>query len=233
MQKIIEINQMALFLNRNSSNVNITFIGTFTLITTRTALGAAHVTNSHASESLVGSVGHADKFSGQRIYFSNKIEHPNYTEESCHNDIALLIIRDDTSEFGKFKLPLNVQPIALPRDNKTYTLERASMVGWGRIGRDIKDRTPFLRAAYVNIIDTTENDKLMCQSVIVAREEGVSLMYGDSGGPLIYEANDGRKIQIGVASTSQLRPGGINNFVSTSYFIEFITENCVGKLTFV
>ncbi|XP_023214147.1 clotting factor B-like, partial [Centruroides sculpturatus] len=224
---------MAVLLNQNSSKMNIMFIGTSTLITTRTALTAAHVTIYHAAKNLIGSVGHAHKFRGRKIHFSNKIEHPNYVAKYSKNDIAVLIIQDDTSEFDRFKLPSNVQPIALPRDNKTYTFERGSMVGWGKIGRDKKDVTPFLRAAYFNIINTTDKYKSMSKPVIVVREEGVTLMFGDSGSPLIYEANNGKKIQVGVASTGQARPGGINNFMSTSYFIDFIRENCVGELTFV
>ncbi|XP_023244033.1 trypsin-3-like [Centruroides sculpturatus] len=219
---------VAMFVKEDPKDVFDYFVGSFTLITTRTALGVAHIVKDYTTEQLLGTVGHKDKYVGTTVRFSEKIVHPDFRKQLFFYDIALLILNSTAI------LPSIVKPIALPSVNRKYTSGTALMVGWGRIG---KDSSRFLKMASVNIVNVNDTvykgqSIYMTEYVILTRQNGASIMPGDSGGPLIYENNDGVRIEIGVSSTSQMKPGGVNIYVSTSYFIDFIKQNCVGDLTF-
>ncbi|XP_067123856.1 CLIP domain-containing serine protease B4-like [Centruroides vittatus] len=229
---------IAIFYQRNQGRFSGDFLATFTLITTRTALGAAHVITNFAVEGLYGTVGHKDKYFGRKVYFAKKVQHPNFVEDLFHYDVALLIIKDVVSKVAPSVLPSFVHPIALPHKNRDYHLSKALIIGWGRTGTGIHDTTRYLHAADVNIINVNDtsfknNPKYESKSLILTRERGVSIMTGDSGGPLISRENGNTPVLIGVTSASEKKPGGVNFHVSTIYFIDFITHNSVGDLTFV
>ncbi|XP_067123890.1 chymotrypsin-1-like isoform X2 [Centruroides vittatus] len=207
--------------------------GSCTLITSRTLLGAAHVTHKSSVDTLFGRIGSANRYAGKIIEFSNIIEHPEFDEEKHRNDIALIILQNDISDLCLTQEPV---PIALPVEHKILYPNTAIAVGWGDVELKYSDNEYCLRAAELDIVDPTEmsiNNVPYDGSIIIAVKEGVALMYGDSGGPLIYKNDVGKKIQIGVASGSKTIVGDINVFESSGYFRQFIEDNSVGEVDFV
>ncbi|XP_023211097.1 trypsin 3A1-like [Centruroides sculpturatus] len=230
---------IALFLEVNDIDVEDeeTFLASYSLITTKTALGAAHPIANKEPDEIYGSIGDKDKFLGQKVYFKELIPHPYYKGALFLYDIALLIL-DSAVSLSSGSLPPHVQTIALPRTNKEYYSGMATMVGWGIIGADRKNTTCYLKAASVSIVnacDTIYKDNPLyeCRSVVLTQQADVSMMPGDSGGPLVYEKDDGKQVQIGVLSTGEMIPDGVNVYVSTSFFLDFIKEYCEGDITFV
>ncbi|XP_067123882.1 trypsin-7-like [Centruroides vittatus] len=209
------------------------FQGSFSLITTKTVLGAAHVTYNATAENLFGKIGNSNKFMGKLIFFSKKIEHPKYNHKKFKYDIVLLILKNDVSDLCLTN-PKPV-PIALPLSQKENTINNAIIVGWGDMEYKYTNYEYCLRAAYTDVIDPrdlTIDKEPYDGSVILTKKHGVSTMHGDSGGPLIYEDKNGCKVQFGVIGAGTLEAGGLNLFMSTSYFSNFIKENSEGELTY-
>ncbi|XP_067123887.1 trypsin-1-like isoform X2 [Centruroides vittatus] len=229
---------MALFFKGDSIQDYGLFSGTFTLITSKTALGCAHILFKKKPEHFYGTVGHKDKFLGKKVHFEKLIPHQHFDGTLFLFDIGLLILNSAISLSSSPSVSPYVQTIALPRTNIEFYSGTAVMAGWGNTGKKWNDTTRYLKAASVNIVNASDtiykdNPYYLTESTILTQKDGVSMMPGDSGAPLIYQESDGRRVQIGVLSTSQWISGGINVFVSTSFFLDFIKENCEGKITFV
>ncbi|XP_067134064.1 trypsin-4-like [Centruroides vittatus] len=213
------------------------FLACYSLITTKTALGAAHPIANKEPDEIYGTIGNKDKFLGQKVYFKELIPHPYYKGALFLYDIALLILDSAVSLSSGSLPPYVLQTIALPRTDKEYYSGMGTMVGWGIIGTDRKDTTRFLKAASVSIVNASDtiykdNPLYVCRSVVLTQQADISMMPGDSGGPLVYEKDDGKRVQIGVLSTGQMIPDGVNVYVSTSFFLDFIKENCEGDMIF-
>ncbi|XP_023223257.1 uncharacterized protein LOC111624597 [Centruroides sculpturatus] len=198
---------IALFLVVNDIDEDY-FLGCYSLITTKTALGAARPIVEKEPDEIYGTIGNKDKFLGQKVNFKELIPHPYYKGTVFLYDIAVLILDNDVS------LPPHVQTIALPRTNKEYYSGMATMVGWGIIGTDRKDTTRFLKATSVSIVNASDtiykdNPLYESRSVVLTQQADVSIMPGDSGGPLVYEKDDGKRVQIGVLSAGQMIPDGL------------------------
>ncbi|XP_023244029.1 trypsin-1-like isoform X2 [Centruroides sculpturatus] len=172
---------IAIFNQRIQGRFSGDFLATFTLITTRTALGVAHVVTNYTIEGLYGTVGHKDKYFGRKVYFTKKVQHPNFVGDLFHYDIALLIIKDVVSKVATSVLPSFVHPIALPHKNRDCPSSRTLIIGWGRTGTGMQDTTHYLHAADVNVIKVSDtpykgNPMYESKSLILTRKQGVSTM---------------------------------------------------------
>ncbi|XP_023210509.1 uncharacterized protein LOC111613395, partial [Centruroides sculpturatus] len=186
-------------------------------------------------EGLYGTVGHKDKYFGKKVYFTEKVQHPDFVGDFFHCDIALLIIKEIVSKVATSILTSFVHPIALPHKNRDCNSSRTLIIGWGKTGTSMQDTTHYLHAADVNVIKVSDtpykgNPIYESKSVILTRKRGVSFMTGDSGGPLISLENSNTPVVIGVSTAGEKKPGGVNFHLSTIYFIDFITRNSVGDL---
>ncbi|XP_023223258.1 uncharacterized protein LOC111624598 [Centruroides sculpturatus] len=101
------------------------FSGAFSLITTRTLIGAAHIVQEYTVKDCYGRIGNVNKHAGKKVLFRRMIIHKRYNSETFHNDIALLILARSIN---------NISPIALVGKNVKFTKGSATFVGWGRIG---------------------------------------------------------------------------------------------------
>ncbi|XP_067123857.1 trypsin-2-like [Centruroides vittatus] len=176
----------------------------------------------------------SDKFLGTKIFFSKKIEHPKFIGRKVDHDVGLLILQDDITDLCIYHPKLI--PVSLPRELKEYSSGSAIIVGWGDVEESKMDNGAFLRAAYVDFVDPkwwSLDSQLIDDSVIITHKEKTSTMPGDSGGPLIYVNDDGKKIQIGIISARNIESTEFNFFMSTAYFIDFIKENSVGDVNFI
>ncbi|XP_023219927.1 chymotrypsin-1-like [Centruroides sculpturatus] len=215
------------------------FKGSFSLITTTTAVGAAHViykknvttgleqfTISLALD-IYGTVGNINKHKGSLVFFKRNIIHPNYDPDTFENDIALLIL----------KKPIvctpTSYPVAVADRNQTYTSGHATLVGWGRIG---ENKTSDLQIAVVKLIDPSPWLKRfkfpLKASDIISRDLGILAMEGDSGSPLIRKDQFGRQILIGVVSAMG-QSTRVIVYMSTSFYHDFIKDNSEGEITFL
>ncbi|XP_023227976.1 trypsin-4-like isoform X2 [Centruroides sculpturatus] len=153
------------------------YIGSCTLITSRTLLGAAHVTHKIPVGALFGRIGSANMYTGKIIQFSKIIEHPEFDEEKMRNDIALIILENDIADLCLTQ-PEPV-PIAIPLQDKTLYSKTAIAVGWGDVELKYSDYEYCLRAAELDIIDASTmivNGVPNDDSRIIAAKEGVALI---------------------------------------------------------
>ncbi|XP_023227546.1 trypsin-like, partial [Centruroides sculpturatus] len=101
--------------------------GAFSMITTQTAIGAAHMLNGNAIEDLEGRICDVNKFNGKLVYFDRKVLHPDFQGTNI-NDIGLLILKQSVSDL------CDVNPIALPVRQRSFVHGHAKMAGWGWTG---------------------------------------------------------------------------------------------------
>ncbi|XP_067123866.1 serine proteinase stubble-like [Centruroides vittatus] len=172
------------------------FKGSFSLITTTTAVGAAHVIHRSLVIYIFGTIGNINKYKGSLVFFKRKIIHPNYDPVTFENDIALLILKKPI-----VRTP-TLSPVAVADRSQTSTSGYATSAGWGRIGENIT--CDDLQIAVVKLTDPspwlTCFKFLLKGTDIISRDSEISAMEGDSGSPLIHKDQFGRQILIGVVS---------------------------------
>ncbi|XP_067134067.1 clotting factor G beta subunit-like [Centruroides vittatus] len=206
------------------------FRGGFSLITSKTLVGAAHVIDRDGMVDLFGRIRNVNKYRGEKIKFASRILHPDYVPGIFYNDIALLILQTGIN---------NISPIALPPRNLEFTKGDATFAGWGLTGRRKGDKTSFLRFAKVNVVDPQQpSNKFNFTSTgkeIMTVTPGVHGMNGDSGSPLmITEQNQlGRYILIGVLSSCSTDDHEPDVYMSTSAYFDFIQNKSIGTPTYV
>ncbi|XP_023223314.1 collagenase-like [Centruroides sculpturatus] len=203
------------------------FKGSFSLITTTTAVGAAHVIYHSLVIYIYGAVGNINKYKGSLVFFKRKIIHLNYDPDTFENDIALLILKKSIESTP------TLYPVAVADRNQTYTSGYATLAGWGRIG---ENTTSDLQIAVVKLADPsswlTHFKFPLKKTEIISRDWGISAMKGDSGSPLIRRNQFGRQILIGVVSAMG-QSTRVIIYMSTSFYHDFIKDNSEGEVTFL
>merc|ERR1719367_2415382 len=133
------------------------------------------------------------------------VVHKDYQAPTFENDIAILELEDPIQ-----RQP-HVVPICMPRDNNEKFLDAVGIVtGWGRLeyGGGVPN---ILHQVSVPVIDNdscqdmfttsghkkTIRDSFLCAGYAEGKKDSCE---GDSGGPLMYQGEDGRWVLMGTVS---------------------------------
>ncbi|XP_023227689.1 complement factor I-like [Centruroides sculpturatus] len=205
------------------------FKGAFSLITTRTLIGTAHVVAKYKVKDIYGRIGDVNKNAGKKVLFRRRIIHGRYNpKEYNNNDIALLILAHRIND---------ISPIALVRKDLTFTEGHATLVGWGNIGFKKDDKTDLLQVAEVNLVDpkyvARKFDYELTYKEITTVSSRVIGMKGDSGSPLIKRDALNRPVLIGILSNGGNNTGKPDVYMSTSVHYSFIRTFRVGRPTYL
>ncbi|XP_023244553.1 mast cell protease 1-like [Centruroides sculpturatus] len=205
------------------------FQGAFSLITTHTLIGAAHVVESYVINDYYGRIDDVNKYKGKKIMFGKRCIHPDHVPGDNLHDIALLILQDPIED---------IFTIALPGRNVMFTKGLAVFAGWGKTSLDTGEYdNNFLRVAEVNLIDPKSVDRSFHISVtgeqIITETFGVKATKGDSGSPLIIIDDSRRRILIGILTNPNNDINKPDIYISTSAHYNFINASSVGRPTFV
>ncbi|XP_023231329.1 venom peptide isomerase heavy chain-like [Centruroides sculpturatus] len=202
------------------------FKGAFSLITTKTLIGAAHVVEKYVVKDYYGRIGDVNKNAGKKVLFRRRIIHGRYNSENYNNDIALLILARSIN---------NISPIALVGKNVRFTKGSATLIGWGRIG--FNERTDLLHVAKVNLVDpiyvACKFGYELTYKEITALSSRVKAISGDSGSPLIMRDALKRPVLIGIFANGGHNTGEPDIYMSTSFHHDFIKTHSVGRLTYL
>ncbi|CAB4056373.1 unnamed protein product [Lepeophtheirus salmonis] len=138
-----------------------------------------------------------------------------------------------TGDFALIKLesPLDlnkyVRPVCLPTRadvNKTLVGESTTITGWGVniLDPDYVNYPGLYFAKNITIIKCGFAKNIICTDA----NQGKAVCFGDSGGPLNYEMEDGKYMQIGVNQfvTNGKCVGGVNGYARVSSHLDFIQE---------
>ncbi|XP_040576426.1 brachyurin [Lepeophtheirus salmonis] len=138
-----------------------------------------------------------------------------------------------TGDFALIKLesPLDlnkyVRPVCLPTRadvNKTLVGESTTITGWGVniLDPDYVHYRELYFAKNITIIKCSFAKNIICTDA----NQGKAVCFGDSGGPLNYEMEDGKYMQIGVNQfvTNGKCVGGVNGYARVSSHLDFIQE---------
>ncbi|XP_040583554.1 collagenase [Lepeophtheirus salmonis] len=129
----------------------------------------------------------------------------------------------------KLDIPLElneyVRPVCLPtraEANDTFFGESVTITGWGVNNFDRTTYPELYFAKNVKIIQCSWPENIICTDA----NQGMAVCFGDSGGPLNYEMEDGKYMQIGVNQfvTSLTCVGGINGYARLLSHLDFIQE---------
>lgn len=167
---------------------------------------------------------------GKKLSVSEVHLHPDYTpgdfnkHEYTVNDIAVLILKDEVD--GK-------AAVALDDGSKLVSGTVGLTGGWGATewGDDL---APTVRATELQIIETYDcqshfpgflTDEKMCAAPL-DEETLRATGGGDSGGPLIVNADSDKPVLVGVVSVGKLdpKPGDPSAFVQVASFLKWIKE---------
>ncbi|XP_023228038.1 venom peptide isomerase heavy chain-like [Centruroides sculpturatus] len=200
--------------------------GAFSLITTRTIIGAAHIVHENPLKDYYGRIGDVNKNAGKKVLFRKRIIHSRFNPKRFNNDIALLILARSIN---------NISPIALVGKNVRFTKGSATFVGWGDIG--FNDETDLLQVAKVKLVDPTyvacEFNYELTYKEITTLSSRVVAMEGDSGSPLIKRDASKRPVLIGILSNGGNFTKEPDIYMSTSVYHDFIKTHSVGHLTYL
>nr|ACO10196.1 Chymotrypsin-C precursor [Caligus rogercresseyi] len=211
---------------------------TGSIINKQWILTAGHcVGDSQKIEVYVGSHDYELEDEPHRQYFVTEESylHPNYDYTEV-DDIALVKLQEEI-EFNDY-----VRPACFPTYSdvgKTFSDERVTVIGWGRIKGE-PDPISVTALQYAEDIKVIDNKacKDVYGSIVTERlicidsSEGRGVCSGDSGGPLNYEMEPGKYMQIGVAdfvstlSCIDKRPEG---YARLTEYLEWI-EKMTGRL---
>nr|ACO15299.1 Collagenase precursor [Caligus clemensi] len=137
---------------------------------------------------------------------------------SPHGDFALMKMHPP------FELNEFVRPVCLPSRAdiaNTFVGVNATITGWGVQSFDSKVMYPELYFQKgVKVEKCSHPDNILCSN----SDNGVSICFGDSGGPLNYEFQDGKYMQIGVNQfvSSGTCVGGWNGYARLTSHLDFI-----------
>ena len=138
---------------------------------------------------------------GQRLDVEVIIRHPRYDPDTVENDVALLRLD------GRFQFGAGVGPIAVDGTGFASAADpgsRAWATGWGDLDEQGRLGAPdILQEVQVPVVADGPCDRELGIERLVmlcAGGEGAGTCYGDSGGPLASQGDDGVWYLIGVTS---------------------------------
>ena len=210
-----------------------------TILNDRWALTAAHCFPSKRSHDVINVLEGYDINDNKALmkllmHHPPQIEayflHPKFLKQSFFNDIALIKIQ------GHFNFSKRVAPVLLPNkcDDENYT--QGTIVGYGSY------RTEFYEVlqkatiqiyhsfnsynCYVHFVSSFEPNAMLCAGT---SRNGTGVCFGDSGGPLIVQRNDGQQILLGITSAKPIiGVCAIKNFPAVftrvSYYLDWINN---------
>ncbi|CAD7082342.1 unnamed protein product [Hermetia illucens] len=163
----------------------------------------------------------------------NFFAHKDYNSRSIVNDIALLKFDQ------KVTFTDRIQPIALPSWSDVNVDFEGKIVvasGWGRYSDDVQGISPVLRYAETPVesqricMHYYQNYEIVTDSnICIYTGVGKGTCNGDSGGPLTYTDENGRKIIVGLTSFGSdigcVEPGWPSVFTRITSFLDWIEEN--------
>ncbi|CAB4054446.1 unnamed protein product [Lepeophtheirus salmonis] len=127
----------------------------------------------------------------------------------------------------KNPLELNeyVRPVCLPTRadaNKTFVGASTTITGWGVNNFDRANYPELYFAKDVEVVKCGHGEDVLC----IDANPGKAVCFGDSGGPLNYEMEDGKYMQIGVNQfvTNGKCAGGHNGYARITSHLDFIQE---------
>ncbi|XP_067391834.1 mast cell protease 3-like, partial [Emydura macquarii macquarii] len=165
----------------------------------------------------------------QEIQVHRRIQHPDYNDETLHNDIMLLQLEDE-AELNK-----RIDLIPLPLDHQPVPPETVcSVAGWGRTSADSELLSDTLQEVDVEVMLDTDCLRIRNgpyhhynpSTVLCVGDphEGKDSAQGDSGGPLVCEKKAHSIVSWGRTDGN---PPGVYTRVST--FVPWI-EKTMKKL---
>lgn len=169
-----------------------------------------------------------DNSSGQIIYASNIIFHPNFNYNNLNNDLALIYLSEPLL-FNEFVAPVE---FANPCNINQFNIspgQFANISGWGSTGPSQTSSTSdYLKALDISILSNSSafqinfnynpsfNRPITDKMIAFYNNNNTGAGPGDSGGPAVITKN-GRKILIGICSWSEY-PKGVLPSIYTNVF---------------
>jgi secreted trypsin-like serine protease len=180
------------------------------LIAPRWVVTAAHCT----SKQKYVLVGHAERGKAQRIEIERAIRHPEFDKETLQNDVGLLYLSE----------PLEIEPAIMASETEARLLlipgAAATIAGWGK---PAYNRPPAERL----IEGQARLERLGKRgSQYIYDDPNTGPCGSDSGGPMVMQTLDKRRVLVGVASATDgnlcARGGGVAIYTNLSVVREFI-----------
>ncbi|XP_063866252.1 coagulation factor XI-like [Scylla paramamosain] len=181
-----------------------------TLISSTHVLSAAHCFDGEIVETIEVGLGNVHRVmvggSAPWTWFltSNFKIHPDYSSDTIHNDLALVIL-DSPVTFTDF-----IRPACLPTADRNLEGATLTATGWGLTDYDDAggelpivlqevELTAWNNAECQDVWRNIMSSHVLLNSQLCASRPGKDTCSGDSGGPLLLKA-DGRWTVVGVTS---------------------------------
>ena len=154
-----------------------------------------------------------------------KVYHP----QRANNDIALMKLNRDVN-FNSFVRPICLLKSRYHDVNLTTPGSRATVVGWGLYTEQSSSPSLVPREITVSILENTRCNKQtigqsLTENMICAKGTKTDACIGDSGGPLMCQAEDNRFSLCGIVSfgkDSKCNPDGYGGYTRTFKFMDTI-----------
>lgn len=170
------------------------------ILTSYTVITAAHCTfaENRSAEWIMVFYGSIKKHSGISVPVTRMLRHPFFVKESFQNDVCLLTVQKPM-RFNEM-----VKPICLPLNPVDLYQKNVRIAGWGRLNVSL----PTTKLYYTSI---TVLPSHLCMRKYAGNDFNKKLMFcayggytdacsGDSGAPVLSQAEDGRFFIVGIIS---------------------------------
>ncbi|KAM6202537.1 granzyme H-like [Rhynchocyon petersi] len=154
----------------------------------------------------------------QLIPVKNAIPHPDFDNETCHNDIMVVQLQT------KARLTAAVRTLSLPTGNSRVSPgQLCSVAGWGRISVNIS-------TSKLHEVELTIQEDRVCEHIYFKYDKSSQMcvgdpkkrmasFMGDSGGPLVCNG-----VAHGIASAGEEKGTPPRIFTKISSFLPWIHE---------